>query len=150
MPSKPNVCHPKESKCGNPGGNKIPSFQGCLPFPFFPGMLLSRKPPETRGTLLFVEKNDGRNEWKRTQPPDSFRFSLAWNSPLVRLLRLLRLTRVARLMRLAPNGSSRRSSLEELSSHGMVQTDFQGAGQLKPMGWFKLIPGSQLEKPRFL
>ena len=30
-----------------------------LPFPFFPGIRLSRKPPETQGKKLVSERNDG-------------------------------------------------------------------------------------------
>ena len=31
--------------------------------PFFPGILLSRKPPKTLRKWLVFEKNDGRKEW---------------------------------------------------------------------------------------
>ena len=34
-----------------------------LPSPFFPGILFSRKPPETQGKGRFFEKNDGCKEW---------------------------------------------------------------------------------------
>ena len=45
-----------------------PSMILGVPSPFFPGILLSRKPPKTKGKLLVFEKNDGWTEWTRNQP----------------------------------------------------------------------------------
>ena len=49
-----------------PVGSAIPG----LPFPFFPGILLSRKPPETRGKRRFLRRKMVEKEWKRSQPPE--------------------------------------------------------------------------------
>ena len=42
-----------------------------VPSPFFPGILLFRKPSQTQGKQPVFEKNDGR-EWKRNQPLETW------------------------------------------------------------------------------
>ena len=48
-------------------GVPTPKFLG-VPVPFFPGILLSTKPPETQGKRAVFGKNDGLKAWKRNQP----------------------------------------------------------------------------------
>ena len=56
---------------GSSGGLKAASRKGYdflplllgVPSPFFPGILLFRKPSKTSGKQLVFEKNDGGKEW---------------------------------------------------------------------------------------
>ena len=45
-------------QAANSWGRNDPNFLGVTS-PFFPGILLSRKPPKTLGKWLVFEKNDG-------------------------------------------------------------------------------------------
>ena len=54
---------------GGGGGNGLRPFLGCLPFPFFPGILLSKKPPNPLGKqlLLFLK----RERWLKGMEKES-------------------------------------------------------------------------------
>ena len=51
-------------------GGRRPGFYWYLPFPFFPGILLFRKPSNNQGKPVFEKK--GGKEWERSQLPEKW------------------------------------------------------------------------------